>query len=311
MIGQQLVKLLLKEKALLRVVSLDNLKLGENIQHLKLDLRHFSNCIKSCKGMDVVFHLAGIKGSPKMALEKPASFMVPTIQFSFNMLEAARQCGVKNYLFTSSVGVYSPKPVLKEDDVWRSFPSKNDWHAGWAKRLCELQVDAFNKEYKNMKISIVRPANVYGPYDNFDPKNAMVIPSLINRIVRGENPLKIWGDGKAVRDFIFSRDVARGMILAIKKEITYPINLGSGKGNTIKELVNYLINLFPQKKIQLIWDKSKPSGDSRRILSMKKMHKHGFKQKVILKKGLKETIDWYLLNYKKKDKRYNSFIEKK
>ena len=311
MIGQELVQQLISEKANITVVSLDKINLPKGVKFLRLDLREFSNCLKCCKNKDIVFHLAGVKGSPKMALEKPASFMVPTIQFSFNMLEAAKRSGVKSYLFTSSVGVYHPKKLLLEDDVWKTFPSVNDWYAGWAKRLCELQVEAYNKQYKDMKISVVRPANVYGPFDNFDPNNAMVIPSLINRIVNGENPLKIWGDGSAVRDFIYSKDVARGMILVVKKGVNYPVNIGSGKGFTIRHLVRSLISIFENKKIKVEWDKSKPTGDKRRVMSMKKMRKLGFKNSISLKEGLKKTVDWYLDNKDKKNYKYNSFNEKK
>ena len=83
--------------------------------------------------------------------------------------------------------------MFREDDVWKTFPSPNDRFAGWAKRMAELQAEAYQIEYGWDKISIVRPANVYGPYDNFDPANAMVIPSLIRRAMEGESPLTVWG----------------------------------------------------------------------------------------------------------------------
>ena len=89
--------------------------------------------------------------------------MVPTLQFSVNMMEAARLEGVRNYLFTSSVGVYEPAEIFYEEKVWETFPSENDKHAGWAKRICELQAEAYEIQYGWKNISIVRPANVYGP----------------------------------------------------------------------------------------------------------------------------------------------------
>jgi GDP-L-fucose synthase len=81
--------------------------------------------------------------------------------------------------------ILSPAEVFYEDDVWKTFPSENDRFAGWAKRMGELQVEAYRIEYDWEDIFIVRPANVYGTYDNFDPKNAMVIPSLIKRAMDG------------------------------------------------------------------------------------------------------------------------------
>ena len=96
------------------------------------------------------------------------------MQFNTNMLEAAMLSNVEWYLYTSTVGVYEPAEVLFEDDVWNSQPSKNDWYGGWAKRMGELQCQAYEKQFGKGICSIVRPANVYGPYDNFDPENAMV-----------------------------------------------------------------------------------------------------------------------------------------
>ena len=226
LVGNQLTNLLLDSGANLTIASLDdpnNKKI--NIEYVKTDLRYLDKCIEITKNKEIVFNLVGIKGSPAMALKKPASFFVPTITFSINMMEAARRNNVNRYLYTSSVGVYSPSEVFYEDDVWKTFPSDNDKFAGWAKRMGELQAEAYKIEHNWNNISIVRPANVYGPFDNFDPKNAMVIPSLIHRISSGENPLLVWGDGSPIRDFIHARDVAHGMLMAVYKEIDIPINL--------------------------------------------------------------------------------------
>jgi GDP-L-fucose synthase len=237
MIGQPLCDMLVEAGADVTVASLDGAeRTPRGTKFLRLDLRNFENCLSVTKNKEIVFHLAGVKGSPKMTLERPASFFVPTLQFSLNMMEAARRMGVERYLFTSSVGVYQPAEVFQEDSVWDTFPSPNDRFAGWAKRICELQAEAYQIEYNWNLISIVRPANVYGPYDNFDPNNAMVIPSLIHRALYEKGPLVVWGDGTPIRDFIHSKDVARGMMLVIEKGIKEPINLGSGNGVTIKQV---------------------------------------------------------------------------
>ena len=152
LIGRQLVNLLLSYGAKLTVVSLDTpYDLNAKIKFIKKDLRDFNNCLKVCKNIDYVFHLAGVKGSPRMTLKKPASFMTPTLMFSINMMEAARRQKVKRYLFTSSIGVYSPRKRLLEGDVWKTFPSKKDYIPGWTKRICELQAEAFKIEYNFKK----------------------------------------------------------------------------------------------------------------------------------------------------------------
>ena len=99
-----------------------------------------------------------------------------------------------NTIFSQVAWCNEPETSF-EDTVWSTFPSPNDRFAGWAKRICELQAEAYMAEYNWNNISIVRPANVYGPFDNFDPENAMVIPSLIYRALNVEGPLSVWGDG--------------------------------------------------------------------------------------------------------------------
>jgi len=311
LIGRQLVDLLVQRGAKVTIVSLDKFKSKENIKFIKKDLRFLKNCLDVCKNKDIVFHLAGVKGSPLMTMKKPASFFVPTIMFSVNMMEAARRCGVKKYLFTSSIGVYAKSSIFYEDQVWKTFPSDNDKFAGWAKRICELQAEAYLIENKWKGISIVRPANVYGPYDNFDTDNAMVIPSLIKRALNSKKYLHVWGDGSQIRDFIFSKDVAEGMMLAVQKNIKYPINLGSGMGVRIREIAEIIANNVPNGPLKIKWDKSKPSGDNKRIMSVKKSNDIGFYPKINIKKGIIETINWYIKNGQKHDlKKYNSFKEK-
>ena len=310
MIGISLIRLLLNEKVKsITSVSLDDFKFSNSrVKHHKLDLRFFSQCMEVCKDIDIVFHLAGIKGSPAMTKKQPASFFVPTLMFSINMMEAARRCGVKHYLFTSSVGVYSPAEVFYEDDVWKTFPSENDKFAGWAKRMGELQSECFQIEYGWNEISIVRPANVYGPNDNFDPKNSMVIPSLIKKTFDSKESLEVWGDGSPIRDFIFTDDVARGMIFVVENSIKEPLNLGSGVGYKIKDLVEMIIK-YSGKKLDIVWLKDMPQGDKKRILSMKKTSSLGFKPLISLEKGIDLTIEWYKKNKSNLSVRYNSFKE--
>ncbi len=310
LIGRPLLDLLVQANAKVTCVSLDKPQdLDKNINFIKADLRNLDNCIKICKGQDLVFNLVGVKGSPKMCKEKPASFYVPTIMFSINMMEAARQAKVERYMFTSSIGVYQPAEIFNEDDVWSTFPSDNDRIPGWAKRVGELQAEAYEIQYQWDKISIVRPANVYGPYDNFDPENAMVIPSLINRASSGERPLTVWGDGSPIRDFIYSKDVALGMMKVMESGYNKPINLGSGTGVTIKEIAEAIANLMPDK-CEIIWDTSKPSGDVKRLMNTQRAESLGIYAKTSLNQGIKETVDWYNANYKKDFARYNAFTDK-
>ncbi|HEY9857987.1 MAG TPA: NAD-dependent epimerase/dehydratase family protein, partial [Candidatus Obscuribacterales bacterium] len=297
-----------EQGAFVRVASLDDPSRSHpEAEFMQINLMPFENCLKVCQGMDFVFNLLGVKGSPAVTTTKPASFFVPTVTLDTNLMEAARQAGVEGFLFTSSVAVYSPAEVFYEDDVWKTFPSPNDKFAGWAKRMGELQAEAYKIQYGWEKIAIVRPANVYGAYDNFDLENAMVVPSLIKRAVDGENPFIVWGDGSAERDFIHARDVARGMIIAAENADCQPINLGSGVGVSIKQLVETILNNLEHQP-SIVWDTSKPKGDRKRIMDISRAKDIGFQPIISLEEGVKEVVSWYRENKDKVSKRYDVFM---
>tara|TARA_R110000824_G_scaffold153926_22_gene325804 strand:+ start:2047 stop:3030 length:984 start_codon:yes stop_codon:yes gene_type:complete len=293
MIGRQLVNILLQKGATVHVADLRKpVEMSDKIIYCKADLRDYNSCLQLCENIDYVFNLVGIKCSPRVCIEEPANIMGPMLQFNTNMLEAAMKQNVKWYLYTSTVGVYEPAEVLREDDVWKTQPSKNDWFGGWAKRMGELQCQAYEKQYGEGKCSIVRPANVYGPYDNFDLNSAMVIPSLIRKAF-SNNVLEVWGDGTAIRDFIHARDVACGMVFAVENRITVPLNLGSGDEISIKRVAQAIAKVAG---VTISWDKSKTAGDPRRVFDMSRAKKYGFEPQISIEDGIKETIEWYLKN---------------
>ena len=312
MIGRELVLLLKERGANVTATSFDNFNVSEdsNFNEVKFvfgDLRDPNFCKQITKEMEFVFHVAGIKGSPKMALEKPSTFFVNTALFNLNLIEASRVSGVKHLLYTSSIGVYAPSEVFHEESVWKTFPSDNDRFAGWAKRMGELHLEANKIEYGWNSTYIVRPANVYGNWDNFDPETAMVIPSLIARISAGENPLKVWGDGSAIRDFVHAHDVARAMIFVVENGINEPVNIGSGVGVSIKEIAESLARI--NKGLEIVWDTDKPQGDLKRILDMSKLETYGFKNTVSLDEGLRKVSNWFNKQDKTKSEKYNAFKE--
>ncbi len=312
MIGRELVLLLRELGANVTATSFDNFNVSEdsNFNGIKFvfgDLRDPNFCSKITKEMEFVFHVAGIKGSPKMALERPSTFFVNTALFNLNLIEASRISGVKHLLYTSSIGVYAPSEIFHEESVWKTFPSENDRFAGWAKRMGELHLEANKIEYGWDSTYIVRPANVYGNWDNFDPETAMVIPSLIARISAGENPLRVWGDGSAIRDFVHAHDVARAMIFVVENGINEVVNIGSGIGVSIREIAESLARI--NKGLEIVWDTDKPQGDLKRILDMSKLEKYGFKNTVSLDEGLRKVSNWFNQQDNTRSEKYNAFKE--
>ena len=307
LIGIPLVTRLLAQGAKVRIASLDDpSRAHPDAEFMRLNLTTLENCMTACAGMDFVFNLLCVKGSPAVTVTKPASFFTPIVLFNTSLLEAARLCGVEGYLYTSSIGIYPPAEVFHEDNAWKGDPSPNDRFAGGAKRIGELQVEAYRIEYGWKNATIVRPANVYGPYDNFDSINAMVVPSLIKRAVSGENPLVVWGDGSAERDFIHADDVARGMLLAVEKAPGQTLNLASGYGLSVRKLVEIVAGNM-ERKPEIVWDTSKPSGDKKRVMDVSRAEALGIKQLISIEEGVKRTMEWYRGNRDQTGKRYDVF----
>ena len=309
MIGRALTELLLAADAKVRVASLDAPELcPEGAEFIRANLVRWEVCQQIVKDMDYVFHLVGTKGSVGIGESKAASFFVPHLLFNTHMMEAARQAKVARFLLTSSVAISPPAEVFVEDDAWTGSPHPTDRFAAWAKRMGELQAEAYKIEYGWDEIAIVRPANVYGPYDNFDPQTAMVIPALIHRVRSGENPLVVWGDGSAIWDFIFSRDCARGMMLALENGANCtPVNLGSGEGLSIKELGEAGVACVDDPP-GVEWDADKQSGDSIRLMDMTRAREMiGFVPETPIQEGVRQTVEYHKSIAGSVSARYNVF----
>jgi GDP-L-fucose synthase len=306
LIGRQVVDLLVNAGAHVKIVSLDHVTVNGQAEHVIGDLTSFELCKQVTHGMDCVFHLAGIKGSAKVSQTHLASHFVPTMMFNVNVLEACRLNQVRQVVYTSSIGAYANGEVFKEGEPGDFHDAPMDF-AGWAKRMAELQIHAYKVQH-GLAYAIVRPSNVYGPGDNFDPENAMVVPTLMYRIYNKENPVVVWGDGSAIRDIVYSRDVAEGLILALYHgtQGRY-VNLGAGRGYSVRELVETLHSFLG---FNYQFDATKPSGFPRRVMDISLAREMiQYNPTTSLLDGLKETWDWFIANQDEYLKKKNYFKE--
>lgn len=324
LIGRQVVNILCDCNTNINIVSLDKINVDNRANYIYGDLTDFKFCKEITKNIDYAFHIAGIKGSIDITKTKPASFFVPLLMMNTNILEACRINKVQKVVYTSSIGAYSNAETFKEIENLEGPPM--DMHPGWAKRMAEMQIQAYKTQYNLNNFSIVRPCNVYGPGDNFDPENAMVVPSLIYKIlmyqknkenskennIRKIEPIKIWGDGSAIRDFAYSKDVAEGIILALyygtNDSPTGFVNLGSGIGYTIKQLVETLHTFL---NFEYEFDTTKSSGFPKRIMNITLAKELiNYNPTTSLLDGLKETWNWFIKNQNEYLKKKNYFNEK-
>ena len=277
MVGTALMKVLGSSKTYFSIKGVD----------IETDMTIKSNT-EIIKDYDHIYHLAGKKGSPQTAKERPADYL-PMLQFDANIIEAIGKYKPEWFLYTSSIGVYPPMEVYEEDKVWHQVPSENDKIPGYIKRMGELSCYAIRATYGYENISIVRPANIYGPNDNFG-KNSMVIPALIKKGCN-DDVINVWGDGSPIRDFIYCEDVARGMLHMVENRHNNTVNLGSGEGVKISDIANTIGKHFDK---EVKYDKTKPNGDMKRLMSMKRANDFGFTPKTSLNDGIQKTIEWYL-----------------
>ena len=247
------------------------------------------------RGQDVVINLAAVVGGVGYNSVHHASLFRDNMTLQLNMIEASRLEKVRRYLVVSTACVYPrdcriPTP---ESEGFRDTPEATNEGYGWAKRMGEYLGRSYAQEF-GMKISIVRPYNAYGPRDHYDPDKSHVIAALVRRVCKGENPLKVWGDGKATRAFLYVDDFARGILdVAEKYPKADPVNIGSSEEVSIKQLA-WAILRAAGHNAKIIFDPSKPSGQPRRASDTKKSSRVlGFKPQISLDEGLRRTVAWY------------------
>lgn len=293
-LGSHLVRKLKELKpALIRVADVS-----------KYDLREYKDCLRATKGIDVVIHLAAKVGGIGYNREYPADLYDDNILMGTFMMKAARINKVKKYLALGTICAYpkfTPVP-FKEENLWNGYPEETNAPYGLAKKMQLVQAQSYRDQYGFNAIYLL-PVNLYGPGDNFKPESSHVIPALIKKFEEAKrNKLKevvVWGTGKATREFLYVNDAVDGILMACEKyNKPEPINLGAGFEISIKDLAALIKELVGFKG-KLVWDKTKPDGQPRRKLSTVRARKEfGFDAQTSFKTGLRETIDWYINNFK-------------
>lgn len=263
------------------------------------DLRDKAVCERLVKNVDLVIHLAAKVGGIGFNQARPADLFYDNALMGVQLMEAARRANVKKFVVVGTVCSY-PKYTrvpFKEDDLWNGYPEETNAAYGLAKKILLVQAQAYRQQYGFNAIYLIQ-VNLYGPGDNFDLNSSHVIPALIKKVYdakkSGKDYIKLWGTGKASREFLYVEDAARGIVMAAEKyDKPAPVNLGSGMEITIKQLAETIMRLMKFKG-SIKWDPSKPDGQPRRSLDVSRAQKEfGFKAQTNLEMGLKKTIGWY------------------
>lgn len=240
----------------------------------------------------------------------PADFIVENIQIQTNIITSAFRTGVKSLLFLGSSCIYPrecPQPMKEEYLLTGALEPTNEPYA-IAKIAGMKMCESFNRQWDTDYRSVM-PTNLYGPGDNFHPENSHVLPALLRRIHEAKevkaDKVTIWGSGRPMREFLHVDDMASACLHVMNLDkMTYRshtlpmlshLNIGTGEDCTIKELAETISRVVGfEGKIE--FDSSRPDGMERKLLDVTKINSLGWKAKMTLEEGIKDTYLWLLEN---------------
>lgn len=248
---------------------------------------------------DAILHLAAEVGGIGANRDNPGRFFFANMAMGMHLIEGARKHGLKKFVQVGTICAYpkfTPVP-FREAELWNGYPEETNAPYGVAKKALLVMCQAYRQQYGLNAIYLL-PVNLYGPRDNFHLHASHVIPALIRKCVharlKGDSQITAWGTGAVSREFLYVEDCAQGIVSAMQKyESPEPMNLGSGREITIKELTE-LVARLSRFEGKIVWDASKPDGQPRRCLDVTRATEAiGFTAQTSLEDGLDKTIQWF------------------
>lgn len=270
----------------------------DRIEYTKCDLLKMDDCKRVVKDIDYVFHCAANTSGAGVMTSTPLVQITPNIIMNSQLLEACYQEQIEKFIFISSCAAYPPlNSPVKEDDMFIGDPFPVYFGVGWMKRYTEKLCQLYTKLKDSIKTVVVRPANVYGQYDKYDPSKSHVMAATIRKVVERQNPIRIWGDGNDSRDFIYIDDFIDGLLLANQTE-NEVFNIASGINYTIRDILQIALEEEGYNDANIIYDNDKTRATIPKLAidTVKAEQILGFKAKTNIREGIKRTIDWYKEN---------------
>ena len=251
---------------------------------------------------DGVIHCAGKVGGIGGNSNYKGEYFYDNLMINTNVIEAARKAGVKNLVAFLSTCVFPDKVKypLTIDQIQLGEPHESNYPYAYAKRMADIQIRAYREQYGINYTSII-PSNIYGPNDNFNLDHGHVMPMLIHKLYlakKNKTDFTVWGSGKPLREFIYSKDIAKIAEWALfNYEGTDPLIVSGDEEISIKDLVGLLVDEFKFKG-KVIFDKTKPDGQLRKPSDNSKIKEllPNFEY-TPFEQGIKETVNWFIENY--------------
>jgi len=271
-----------------------------NINHIN---RLFDDVLGTSQSSNlIIIHLAALAGGIGANRSRPADFFYINLMMGVQLMHEAWKRGVGKFTAIGTICAYpkfTPLP-FKEDNLWDGYPEETNAPYGLAKKMLLVQAQAYREQHGYNAIYLL-PVNLYGPRDNFNLETSHVIPALIRKCIeaqdRGDKQVVLWGDGSPTREFLYVEDAVEGILLATERyNGSEPVNLGSGMEISIKDLAELIARLTGFDG-EFVWDTSKPNGQPRRALDVRRAKEYfGFQAQMPFEEGLRRTIAWYREN---------------
>ena len=251
---------------------------------------------------DAVFLAAAKVGGILANSSYPADFLIDNLSIQNSVITNAFKYKVKKLMFLGSSCIYprNAKQPIKESSLLTGILEPTNEAYAIAKiagiKLCQF----YRKQYGVDYVSVM-PTNLYGPGDNFHPKNSHVVAALISKFYEAvklnKEEVVLWGTGKPLREFMHVDDLAEGLIFLMENYSEYEhINIGTGKEISIKEFAEIIKNISGWKG-KIKFDDSYPDGMPRKVMDINKISKLGWYSKIELKVGLQQAYKWFIENY--------------
>ena len=250
---------------------------------------------------DLIIDAAARVGGILANASYPADFISINLQIQTNLIDAAHAAAVPRFLFLGSSCIYpkfAPQPIPESALLTGPLESTNDAYAV-AKIAGIVHIQAMRRQYGHQYISAM-PTNLYGPNDNFNVETSHVIPALLRKFhlaaVNAESQVVLWGTGKPKREFLHVDDLAEAVdFISVHYDGDEHINIGTGEDLTIAELAE-LISGIVGFSGKIVWDDSRPDGTPRKLLNVNKLSELGWKPRLTLEEGLRQTYEWFVEN---------------
>ena len=269
----------------------------------ELDLRNQQAVINFYKKEqpEVVIDAAAKVGGILANNDFPYQFLMENMQIQNNLIDGAHKTGIEKFIFLGSSCIYpkfAPQPLKEEYLLTDSLEPTNEWYA--IAKISGLKAcQAIRNQYEKDYVSLM-PTNLYGYFDNFDLKSSHVLPAMIRKFheakVNGNLPVRLWGSGTPLREFLFVDDMAEAVVFALENELPeFLYNIGSGNDITIGQLAVIIQNIVGHNG-NIIWAQTKPDGTPKKLLDVTKIKKLGWEYSTGLNEGIKKTYQWFQEN---------------